>query len=381
MKIFFIVGNYPNEKSPASGAFVRQFVLAMSSIGHQCKVISPISIFQKGNLGIRTEHYREEISNNHIDVYRPRFFSFSSKKIFLFHTGKLTQFFFSRSVKKTMDHIVIKPDILYGHFLYPSGFAARKIAVKFNLPVFIGVGEDSPWTLQTYGINSGRLHFKENCFFIPNSSKNLEMLKNLLNIDSERMLMAPNGVDLTKFSPKDKNILRLKFGFSLNWFIVAFVGTNEIRKGANRLIKAVEDISNLKCIFIGKGTENLESDKIIFKGQVAQEKIPDLIGCADVFVLPTLSEGSCNAVIEAMACGLPIITSNGSHMDDIVDDYMSIRVDANNTQSIKNAISEIQINEIKRIEMSKASLQKSVNFDVVNRAKNITRFINSVCNV
>ncbi|MDZ4070735.1 MAG: glycosyltransferase [Sediminibacterium sp.] len=378
MKIIFISGNYPNKLNYASGTFVRQFVLAMARLGHQCIVVSPLSLFKGGDFKLTTEKYRENIDNVNIEIYRPRFLSISSRKLFFFHTGKWTQFFFTRSIKQTLSKINIKPDIIYGHFLYPSGYAATKIASIFNVPVFIGVGEDSPWTMQAYGIELAKIHFHKNSFFIPNSTKNSEMLKNLLRVDESRIFMAPNGVDLTNFRPIDKNLARMKLGFDEDWFIVSFVGTNEPRKGADRLLKAINSMNNVKCIFIGKGTESLESEKIIFKGQVSQDIIPYYINCSDVFVLPTLSEGSCNAVIEAMACGVPIITSDGFHMSDIVDDTMSIRVDASNVELIREAIYEIQCNKRKRSLMGSASLVKSLSFDVNNRAKNITAFIESI---
>lgn len=378
MKIIFISGNYPSKLDFASGTFVQQFVWAMARLGHECVVISPVSIFNKINAGFLSDKYTENFDDKKVEVFRPKFLSFSSRKILGFHTGILTQFFFTRSIQQILSKIHIKPDAVYGHFLYPSGFSAKKIASIYNSPVFIGVGEDSPWTIEAHGTDLAKHHFGQGCFFIPNSTKNSEMLINLLNIDSTRIFMAPNGVDLNNFYPKDKNLARLKFGFKKSWFIISFVGSNEIRKGADRLLKAINDLPNVKCIFIGKGTENLESDKILFKGQISQASIPDFINCSDVFVLPTLSEGSCNAVIEAMACGVPIITSDGIHMSDIVDDKMSIRIDATNVQSIKDAIYTIQINNEKRLSMGIEARKKSMDFDINIRAKRITKFMNLV---
>ena len=79
-----------------------------------------------------------------------------------------------------------------------------------------------------------------------------------------------------------------------------------------------------------------------------------------------------------MACGVPIITSDGIHMSDIVDDKMSIRIDATNVQSIKDAIYTIQINNEKRLSMGIEARKKSMDFDINNRAKRITKFMNLV---
>ncbi len=66
--------------------------------------------------------------------------------------------------------------------------------------------------------------------------------------------------------------------------------------------------------------------------------IPNYICASDVFVLPTTAEGCCNAIIEAMGCGLPIVSSDRAFNYDILNEENSILVDPESVDEIDNAI-------------------------------------------
>ena len=94
----------------------------------------------------------------------------------------------------------------------------------------------------------------------------------------------------------------------------------------------------MKSIFIGSGEQTPEIDGILFCGKLPHDQIVHYLNAADVFVLPTLAEGCSNAIIEAMACGLPIISSDLPFNDDILDAENSIRVNSLDVESIAEAI-------------------------------------------
>src|SRR5699024_10638249 len=111
-------------------------------------------------------------------------------------------------------------------------------------------------------------------------------------------------VDKNVFYKKDKKKCRHELGFSKNDYIVAFTGTFNDRKGSLRLSDALEDLNDVKSIFIGSGKDEPMNDNILFKGRLSHYDIATYLNAADVFVLPTIAEGCSNAIIEAMACGL-----------------------------------------------------------------------------
>ena len=105
------------------------------------------------------------------------------------------------------------------------------------------------------------------------------------------------------------------------------------------------------------------------------EEIPKYLSAADFFILPTQAEGCCNAIIEAMACGLPIISSDRDFNDDILNDECSIRVNPDNIEQIRNAVKKVVDDNQLREMMSKASLKKVKILELRQRARNIMDYM------
>ena len=122
----------------------------------------------------------------------------------------------------------------------------------------------------------------------------------------------------------------------------------------------------------------LESDNILYKGTLEHSLIPEMLSAGDFFVLPTLAEGSCNAIIESLACGLPIITSNSKFNDDIINNKVAIRVDPLNIGQIRNAIIKLMKERELRNGMSQEAVKWAKNFDIDIRARNIVEWINAI---
>ena len=143
-------------------------------------------------------------------------------------------------------------------------------------------------------------------------------------------------------------------------------------------IKLIGDKS-IKAIFIGSKVDNEEElpdcDGILFMGQLPHSEMVDYLNCADVFVLPTLAEGCSNSIIEAMACGLPIISSDLPFNYDILDSSNSILIDPMNVQEIANAIHQLKDNPMRRKTLSDGALKKASELTIDKRAKRIRGFI------
>ena len=84
-----------------------------------------------------------------------------------------------------------------------------------------------------------------------------------------------------------------------------------------------------------------DCEGILFKGKLPHEEIPLYLNTADVFVLPSLAEGCSNSIVEAMACGLPVISSDLSFNYDILNADNSILVNPNDVGEISAAIKKL----------------------------------------
>lgn len=374
--ICFISPGYPYKESNAY-IFVKKLVDAIADQRVHCSVISSKSIsngfVRKEPIPPRYSVYNTK-EGNHVEVYRPRTISFSNLKI---GKIKLSSWISSRVVRYTARRLKYVPDVFYGHF-WGSGLSIYPVAVEKHTPLFIATGESSILPL---GIAQDYLEkFSEYVSgVICVSTKNkLESIERQLTIP-EKTMVFPNGVDSSIFFKKEKDACRRKLGLPLDAFIICFVGFFIERKGPLRVTEAIRRLQNdsIKSLFIGKGEQQPECPGILYKGTVLHEKLADYLNAADVFVLPTLHEGCCNAIIEAMACGLPIISSNLPFNDDILSDRNSIRIDSTSVSEIAEAINKLYLDLRLREKMGVESLRIAENLNVEKRARNILDFINS----
>ena len=191
----------------------------------------------------------------------------------------------------------------------------------------------------------------------------------------EKIITIPNAVDLSIFYKRDKRAVREKLGFPQDSTIGIFVGHFIDRKGPLRVEQATRDIPNLRMVYIGSGAQEPQGENIIFKGSVEHENLPEYLSAADFFILPTLAEGCCNAIIEAMACGLPIVSSDMAFNYDILDRNMALLVDPQSIDELANAVIVLMKDNDLREEMSRAAELKAKNFDIEIRAKKIIDYM------
>jgi UDP-glucose:(heptosyl)LPS alpha-1,3-glucosyltransferase len=145
-----------------------------------------------------------------------------------------------------------------------------------------------------------------------------------------RIFLVRNGVDLKRFSIQEKskrrNVIRKELGIKENDFVFVYVSSNHFLKGLDYLLEACNLLKQkgylFKLLIAGSGkdkyfekrvnTLNL-TNYIIFLGK--RNDIENVYYAGDFFVYPTLFDASANVILEAMACGLPVISSvySGTH--------------------------------------------------------------------
>ena len=148
----------------------------------------------------------------------------------------------------------------------------------------------------------------------------------------------PNGIDTGLFEKFTKGEARKKLGIADEYFIVIFIGHFIERKGIGVLVDALNQLDDVYAIFIGEGPISPDYARTLHKGPVKHEDINIYLSASDVFVLPTKAEGCCNAILEAMASGIPVVSSDLPFNNDILDESCSIRVDVTSSKQIASAI-------------------------------------------
>ena len=380
MKILLASNSYPTPEYPMQ-AFIGVLSRELVRQGHEVTVIAPCLVFSclRHGIGLDKKHYFDEFEyqgeKKFVEVYRPRVYAPGEGRL-----TKLVSWICQKRMSSEALSIGRRFDVAYAHF-WSSAIHLKDYVEKTGTPLVVACGEDK--------INIRYLRNHYNTARIKEltkgvicvSSKNREESVTAGLTEEKKCMVLPNAVDAEEFRKLNKSEVRRELGFPDDLFIVGFLGRFNARKGAGRVSEAIKKCNddNIKAIYIGKKTTGdtfVPSDsEALFYGALPHSDVVKYLNAADAFVLPTLAEGCSNAIVEAMACGLPIISSDLPFNYDILDESNSILVDPMNVDAIKEGITRLKCNPELCGQMSASSLEKAQELTISNRAKKIIEFI------
>lgn len=374
MNIFVVASNnYPSKKEPHKGTFVYNLVQEFVKLGNCVTVFAPKKMFVTPNTA------KVDYGSEGAFVFRPIFLSLSNKNLFLFNTFFITRKILVRLLKRTLKFNNIRPDVVYAHFL-SNALIASEAFYDMNIPIIVAVGEytDIDVTKSYYSENDFYRFSRRISGFIAVSKQIKDKLFNMNIATKQNCLIAQNGVDLAKFQlTSNKYHLRQILGLPLEKKIILFVGRFCHDKGPKRVVRALEILGKQEftAVFLGKGSYLEQNPFIYYIGNVSNKQVAEYMAAADLFVLPTLNEGSCNAIVEAMASGLPIVSSDIPELWEQCTTKFSTLVDPMNEHLLARAIDSILSNEKKLLSMSQAARSHASRFCLKNRASIILDFL------
>ncbi|MEN6439056.1 MAG: glycosyltransferase [Syntrophobacter sp.] len=186
-----------------------------------------------------------------------------------------------------------------------------------------------------------------------NSEAVADMYRRYLRIPGKKIMVIPNGTvaDCCPMSSTDVRAKRRELGLPPDKKVIGCVANFRKQKGHTYLIEGFREVlrerDDVILLLVGDGKERgrIEGDirQRGLSGHVLivsdRDDIPEILAVMDVFVLPTLFEGMSNALIEAMAAGKAIVTSDIAETREIIEDQKTgILVPTRNAELIKAAI-------------------------------------------
>lgn len=374
--ICIIAHRYPDKANPTVHVFVRKLAWAMADFGKEVTVISPVPFrLKRGKEKVSYSCLEISGKGSMIRIYRPSYLYVGNRHLGGIHTGRFSVWSMTKACRKVIEEEHLTPDVFYGHFVCPAGITACRLGKQYGKPAYIAFGESTDIPLLLYGLDSVRRETSACSGFIAVSGHNRDRLLKLGLVHPNECKVFPNGIDPSVYYPKDKKAARQRYGFPENAFIVSYVGQFSNRKGILRLVRAVESVKDVFLICAGNGPLKPSGARVLFCNRVAADEIPDFLSASDLFVLPTRNEGCPNAVVEAMACGLPVITADKAFVYDILDKDSAILVDPDNIQEISAAILKMKEDVKFRKACAERSLQLAACLTIQNRVSQICAWI------
>jgi teichuronic acid biosynthesis glycosyltransferase TuaC len=320
---------FPSSVTPTVGTPVWE---RMSRIGRHVPmvVISPqawspldwlVRMFRKTYRPIASPH--EVIQG--VEIFRPRILSIP--RFFKGLDGWLMAHGSRRMVKQVASDF--RPTIVDAHFLYPDGYAASLLASELGLPMTVTIRGSKDARL----VNGPRqrqlratMEAATTLFAVSESLKH--DVPRALGIDDAKTVVIGNGVDMTKFTRADRAAARSRLGLAPDSKVLISVGSLVELKGFHRILPVLPRLRaqfpGLRYLVVGGGTTQGDmlgtlramstqlglDDCVVFCGPQIPEQLKWYYSAADLFVSATSYEGWANVLLEAMACGLPVVTTD-----------------------------------------------------------------------
>ena len=330
---------FPSDTAPNAGVFIRERMfrvaqrLPLAVVAPQAW--SPLDgIIRRFRPGFRPPAARFEVMSG-VEVHRPRFLSVPGilKRL----DGWLMAMCTRRTVRRVAH--TLNATVIDAHFAYPDGYAATRIGRELGLPVTISLrGSKDQRLLGTNREPALREALARAAQLIVVSESLVQDVGVPLGQAAGRFERVGNGVDLTRFMPLDRARAREHLGLPADAKVIVGVGNRIPLKGFQRVIPLIARLKarypDIRYLIVGGATAQADtgpelirlaaqhgvSENVRLCGRQTPDELRWYYSAADVFALATEYEGWANVLLEAMACGLPVVTTRVGGNPEVVSD-------------------------------------------------------------
>ena len=234
-----------------------------------------------------------------------------------------------------------RPDAVFAHFLVPAGAVGAAASVAARAPlVVMAHGQDVANAASGGPLRAATAATVARARSVLVNSRYLgERLTEAVPGAAGKLVVADCGVDLARFAPRDQSAARAAVGLAdVAGPVFLFAGSLVERKNVVRLRDAHAALGRGTLVVVGDGPQRAELEGrpgLRLAGRVPHEAMPDWIAAADVVCLPSLVEPFGQALLEAMACGRPVVATEVGGPPEFVTAEAGVLVDPQSTESIR----------------------------------------------
>jgi teichuronic acid biosynthesis glycosyltransferase TuaC len=247
------------------------------------------------------------------------------------------------------------PDLIFSFFLYPDGYAALRIGSALSVPVVaMSIGSDLNNIGDPISARLTRTVLSEADFLLT-KSEDLRRKAVLMGAPPEKTRVVLNGCDLSQFHVGDRAEARRTLQIDPNAQVVAYIGRMNVKKGLRELVEAATSLHplrpGLRVYLVGEGPDKAVIEAAV-QARGAGSYIHVLSACApddvvvwmtaaDLVTLPSYMEGCPNVVLEALACGRPVVASQVGGIPEIMSNDCGRLVPPRDAAALAAAIGSV----------------------------------------
>jgi teichuronic acid biosynthesis glycosyltransferase TuaC len=354
LKVLVLSRNYPNNIDPYSAIWVKHWVSYTSRIC-DIRVVAPVPYCPPLPGFIGQSHFRNIVryeSNDNVNIYHPRFFTGPGYSLHEFESE-----FYYWSIVNFVDNLRkdFPFDLIHAHFGYPDGVVAARLGHRYGVPFIIS--EHALWRpwMDDFprACRKAVWASRESSFHIVASRSNMDSIVYFTG-KTDNLRLIPIGVDTSIFFHDP-----IKHKRDPDQII--FVGFINYTKGIDILLQAmrllVERRPTTKLVLVGGGfyqhkrlqaeefrkmAGDMGLDKYVeFTGRKPHEEVADYMRKSAVLVLPSRRESFGSVLVEALACGTPVVATRCGGPEDIINEQVGYLVSKEDPQELASALEHV----------------------------------------
>ncbi len=314
MKILTFSTLFPNSEKPGHGIFVETRLRHLVASGQvESRVVAPIPWFPStnprfGSYARFAKAPKHEVRHG-ISVSHPRYLVVPKVGM------NLAPALLAQAAKPAIARMIDEGfdfDLIDAHYFYPDGVAAAMLGRYFNKPLVITARGSDITLFPHYPLPRRMITWAakraDAVITVCNALRD-EVVA--LGVDAGRVVSLRNGVDLDLFQPTERTPNAM--------FTLLAVGHLVPVKAQDLIIGALPLLPGVRLVLAGDGPDRAKlealalelqvGDRVTFLGAVPQAQLRGHYGAADALVLSSSREGWANVLLEAMACGTPVVAS------------------------------------------------------------------------
>jgi teichuronic acid biosynthesis glycosyltransferase TuaC len=324
MKVLTFSTLYPQAARPGQGIFVETRLRHLVASGQvESTVVAPVPWFPFphrafGEYAAHARAPRVEVRGG-IEVLHPRFPVLPKLGM------TLAPFLLSRAVAPTLQRrLHSRPfDLIDAHYFYPDGVAAVMLGKQLNRPVVVTARGTDINLIAQYRLPRRMIRWAaRHAAGVITVSRALKDALVALGIPPHRVQVLRNGVDLELFRPVEQKRVGIERKTLLS------VGNLLAFKGHAIVIQALSLLPECELVIVGDGPDRAAfealaresgvSERVRFAGSISQQELREHYAAADALVLASSREGWPNVLLEAIACGTPVVAADVGGVSEIV---------------------------------------------------------------